>query len=100
MTKIFTCAALDRLITTGALTKTIAMTARTTIPALNASRSPRKANRLGMKPSFARIDDSRGKSAKLVFAARIRIAIVMGVTTVTRTIAARAATKPSGPRPL
>src|SRR2546423_134393 len=36
---------------------TIATTARTTMPALNASRSPRNENRLGMNPSRARIDD-------------------------------------------
>ena len=43
---------------------TIDRTARATIPALNASRSPRNAKRLGMNPSRARSDDSRGKSAK------------------------------------
>ena len=59
-----------------ATTTAIAMRARATIPALNASRSPRKANWRGMNPSRARIDASRGKSAKLVWAARTRIPIV------------------------
>ncbi len=49
---------------------------RATIPELNASLSPRSANWRGKKPSRARIDESRGKSAKLVFAARIRMPIV------------------------
>ena len=44
----------------------MARAASATIPALNASRSPRYANRRGMNPSRARIEASRGKSAKLV----------------------------------
>ena len=55
---------------------TIDRTASATIPVLNASRSPRNANRLGMNPSRARSDDRRGKSAKDVLAARTRMPIV------------------------
>ena len=55
---------------------TIDRTASATIPALNARRSPRNAKRLGMNPSRASSDDSRGKSAKEVLAARMRMPIV------------------------
>ena len=60
---------------------TIARMARATIPVLNASRSPRNAKPLGMNPSRARIEASRGKSAKLVLAARIRIPVVANCRT-------------------
>ena len=46
------------------------------IPFENASRSPRFANWRGMNRSRARNEASRGKSAKLVLAARIRISMV------------------------
>ena len=46
------------------------------IPFENARRSPRLANCRGMNRSRARNDARRGKSAKLVLAARIRISIV------------------------
>jgi hypothetical protein len=49
---------------------------RATIPELNARRSPLRANCRGKKPSRARIEERRGKSAKLVFAARMRMPIV------------------------
>ena len=55
---------------------TIERTARATMPVLNASRSPRNANRLGMNPSRARSDASRGKSANEVLAARTRMPMV------------------------
>ena len=64
-----------------ATTSTIETMARATIPALNASRSPRYANWRGMKPSRARIEATRGKSAKLVWAARTRIPIVESCST-------------------
>ena len=64
-----------------ATTTTIAIAASATIPELNARRSPRKANWRGMNPSRARIEASRGKSAKLVWAARTRIPIVEKIRT-------------------
>ena len=54
----------------------IEITARPMMPLLKTSRSPRLANWRGMNPSRARIDDRRGKSAKLVWAATTRIAMV------------------------
>ncbi len=54
----------------------MARIARATIPALKARRSPRYAKPRGMNPSRARIEASRGKSAKLVWAASTRIPIV------------------------
>ena len=47
-----------------------------TIPVVNASRSPRKANWRGRNPSRARKEERRGKSAKLVFAASTRMSAV------------------------
>jgi hypothetical protein len=58
------------------VTSTIAMSARTMIPFENAKRSPRAENWRGMKRSLARMPESRGKSAKAVFAARTRRAKV------------------------
>ena len=46
------------------------------MPLEKTSRSPRVANWRGMKPSRARKDASRGKSAKAVLAARTRMSIV------------------------
>ena len=46
------------------------------MPLENASRSPRFANWRGTKPSRARNEATRGKSAKLVFAASTRIRVV------------------------
>ena len=46
------------------------------MPFENARRSPRFANWRGMNRSRARKEASRGKSAKLVLAARIRISMV------------------------
>jgi hypothetical protein len=46
------------------------------MPFENARRSPRFANWRGMNRSRARNDASRGKSAKLVLAAKTRISIV------------------------
>ena len=54
-----------------ATSNAIATAARTTMPVLNASRSPRNWNWRGRKPSRARMLDRRGKSANDVFAARI-----------------------------
>ncbi len=51
------------------------------MPTLNARRSPRKANCRGKNPSRARIEDRRGKSAKLVLAARTRMPIVANWST-------------------
>ena len=45
-----------------------------------ASRSPRFANWRGTKPSRARKEATRGKSAKLVLAARMRIRAVTPCT--------------------
>ena len=56
-----------------AITSPLATTARKMTPFENTSRSPRLANWRGRKPSWAMIDDSRGKSAYAVFAARMRI---------------------------
>ena len=56
--------------------RAIEMRARATIPELNASLSPRRANCRGKKPSRARMEDRRGKSAKLVLAARMRMPMV------------------------
>ena len=53
-----------------------ATTARKMTPLENTSRSPRLANWRGRKPSRAMIDDSRGKSAYAVLAARIKMANV------------------------
>ncbi len=55
---------------------TIAVTARKMIPFENTSRWPRLVSWRGMKSSPAWKFASRGKSAKLVLAARIRISIV------------------------
>ena len=55
-------------------------TARMRMPFENASRSPRFANWRGMNPSRARKEATRGKSAKLVLAARIRIRVVTACT--------------------
>ena len=55
---------------------TIAMPASATIPVVKASRSPRKPNERGMKPSRARKLERRGKSAKLVLAASARSSAV------------------------
>ena len=71
------------------MSSAMAMPARAMMPVVKASRSPRKANWRGRKPSRARKDERRGKSAKLVLAAstrmravatwaRIRIAAVTG----------------------
>ena len=46
------------------------------MPFEKASRSPRFANWRGMNRSRARNEASRGKSAKLVLAARMRMSIV------------------------
>ena len=50
--------------------------ARTRTPLENTSRSPRFASWRGRNPSRAMIDESRGKSAYAVLAARVRIAAV------------------------
>ena len=52
------------------------MSERATMPVVNARRSPRNANWRGRKPSRARNEERRGKSAKLVFAARTRMSAV------------------------
>ena len=52
------------------------MSESATIPVVKASRSPRKANWRGRKPSRARKEERRGKSAKLVFAASTRMSAV------------------------
>ena len=49
---------------------------RQTMPFVNVSLSPRFESCRGMNPSRARIEDNLGKSAKLVLAARTRMAIV------------------------
>ena len=46
------------------------------MPLENTSRSPRRANWRGRKPSLARSEASTGKPLKAVLAARIRIAAV------------------------
>ena len=51
------------------------------MPLENTSRSPRLASWRGRKPSRAMIDDSRGKSAKAVLAARMRMANVANCST-------------------
>jgi hypothetical protein len=56
--------------------KSAASPPRITIPLENTSRSPCVANWRGMKRSRARKNDSRGKSANDVLAARSRISIV------------------------
>ena len=43
------------------------------MPVVNASRSPRKANWRGMKPSAGRMAASRGKALNDVLAARMRM---------------------------
>jgi hypothetical protein len=53
-----------------------AISERMTMPFEYTSRSPRFASCRGMYPSPAMIDDTRGKSANAVFAARIRMAKV------------------------
>ena len=55
-----------------------------TMPVVKASRSPRKANWRGRNPSRARNEERRGKSAKLVLAARTRIRAV-AIWAMTRT---------------
>ena len=50
------------------------------MPFEKTSRSPRFANWRGMKPSRARNEASRGKSAKRVLAARIRMRAVTAWT--------------------
>ena len=56
-----------------------ATVASITMPQEKASRSPRKENWRGMKPSWARIAPRRGKALKLVLTARKRIRAVDGL---------------------
>ncbi len=58
-----------------------AITARTTIPFEKTRRSPRFLNWWGRNSSRAMIDDSRGKSAYAVLAARMRMAKVENCST-------------------
>ena len=55
------------------ITRKPAEPARIRMPLENTRRSPRLASWRGTKRSRARMDDSRGKSAKAVFAATIRM---------------------------
>ena len=55
---------------------TAATAASARMPLENTSRSPRFFSCAGRYPSWDRIDDTRGKSANAVFAARIKIANV------------------------